>query len=73
MKNFDPESVKGRSLKRLSKKPAYTNIEKDGAIEQYTEEQAEMISEAARYGENLQREMKWDTARGFSSVKQDEW
>ena len=69
MKNFDPESVKGRSLKRLSKKPAYTNIEKDGAIEQYTEEQAEMIAEAARYGENMQREMKWDTARGFSSVK----
>ena len=69
MKNFDPESVKGRSLKRLSKKPAYTNIEKDGAIEQYTEEQAEMIAEAARYGEGLQREMKWDTARNFSSVK----
>lgn len=68
-KNFDPKSITNRSLARLSKKPAFKNYQKDGALVQWTENQAEDLAETARYGEFMFREMKWDTSRGFASVK----
>lgn len=69
MKRFDAKASSDRIIGNLKKKPNWQNMQKDGATEQFCEALGESFAESARYGEQLLREMKWDTSKNFSSVK----
>ena len=69
MKRFDTLAVLTRMINQLQSKDQWSNIQKDGATYQLLEALSESPSEIARYGEQLLRELKWDTSRNFSSTK----
>lgn len=69
MKRFDPEALVERMVNNLQNKSHWNHLQEDGATYQLLEAMAEPIAEVARYGEYLQRELKWDTSRNFSSTK----
>ena len=69
LKRFDQDAIVLRKIKYLQNYDEWKNIQRDGALYHIIEAEAEAEAELARYIEYSLQELKWDTARNYSSVK----
>ena len=68
MVKFDSDSIYNRVIEKLQQDPNWSVITNNSVISAIVRQNAEVLSETARYSEYLFKESKWDTAQNTSSI-----
>ena len=68
MVKFDSDSIYQRVIEKLQQDPNWSVITNNSVISALVRQNAEVLSETARYSEYLFKESKWDTAQNTSSI-----